>query len=421
MSNPTLTVPECIAIIKAIENEYRTWTTVQIIDNIRHISPLDSASFQLLYGSDAGVSFNPKGTYTKENRDDLIATLSHDYDKNNNNNEIGISLDTNSSRWVALGHVLTGISAAIYHDKLLTWSQKWQPIRTSAIKTPALGPIPSFELIPALGPYVDLPINFGIFAQDAGVDSLYAATIAGDLGQTVTGDYKLWTSTTYDSSRGGVGTEASAAELYGDIDGFWLGLWLRGKASGQAVRQRMRLPMTDINNVKLSTFLGEYYGIIKPQDKKLKMSIDFLNKITKKTVTSSLQSNLRFTNFLTLLRNNTFRNNLLLQTKVFQARYAQFSAKSIDPKAAVASYVAFERWCFQQVVILKAAAVKSGETGYPFSDCIDDDVEPIYLDLDGSLMCEFVNDGDLKAPKVDTVLADLKNRDWLSDDIYTIG
>jgi hypothetical protein len=345
--------------------------------------------------------------------------LSHSFDKNNN--ELGISKDTNSSRWVGLGHVLTGISAALYHDKLLTWSQRWQPIRTSAIKTPALWDIPSFTLIPALGPYYDLPMNIGIFAQDAGVDSLYAATIAGDLGQTVTGDEKLWTSNSYDSSRGGVGTEASSAELYGDIDGFWLGLWLRGKAKGQAVRERMRLPMTNANNVKLSTFLGEYYGTIKQQDKKLGMSIDFLNKSTNKTVTSSLQSNLRFTNFVTLLMNQKFRTNLLVQTIVFQAKFAQFTKKNIDQKTAVAAYVSFERWCIQQVAILKTAAAMSSETGYPFSDCIDDDVEPIYLDFDSSLICEFVNDEDLEDPNIDIILADLESDDWLSDDICTIA
>jgi hypothetical protein len=413
------TVPECIAIIQAIENEYKAWTTVQLIDNIRHISPLDSLQFQALYGSNAGISFSPKGKYTQYNRDDLIGNLSHETDQNND--ELGISLDTSTARWVGLGHVLTGISSALYHDKLLTSGQRWQPIRTSEIKVPPLGPIDGFT-IPPYGPYSDIPINIGVLVQKVGLDSLYAATIAGDLGQTVTGDQKLWTSSTYNPSMGGVGTEATSAELYGDIDGFWLGSWLRGKPKGQAVRDRMRLPMTNLNNVKLSTFLGEYYGTIKPQDKKLGMTIDFVSKSTNKTISSSLQSNLRLSNFVSLLVNQKFRENLLLQTIGFQASYALAAGKPINQQAAALAYASFQTWCVREVTTLKRAAALSKETGYEFSDCIryDDDEQPIHLDLDSSVICKFVNDGDLKIPKVDTILANLESRDWLSNDIYTV-
>jgi hypothetical protein len=193
------TVPECIAIIQSIENDYKTWTTVQLIDNVRHIAPLDGVSFQALYGSNAGISFSQKGKFTIENKNDLIGNLTHNTDANND--ELGISFDMSTARWVGLGHVLTGISAALYHDKLLTSGQRWQPIRTSEIKIPPLGPIEGFT-IPPYGPYHDIPINIGVLTQKVGVDSLYAAIIAGDLGQTVTGDEKLWTSSTYTQSIG---------------------------------------------------------------------------------------------------------------------------------------------------------------------------------------------------------------------------
>ena len=106
-----LSIPECISIIQKIEAEYKTWTTVQLVDNIRHIAPLDSASFQLLFGSDAGISFNPKGRYTTANEADLISALTHKIGLGTNI-ESGNSLDVSSSRLVSLGHVLTEIGRA---------------------------------------------------------------------------------------------------------------------------------------------------------------------------------------------------------------------------------------------------------------------------------------------------------------------
>ena len=107
---------------------------------------------------------------------------------------------------------------------------------------------------------------------------------------------------------GGIGTEASSAELYGNIDGFWMGTWLRTD-KGQYVCQRMNLPMNDPNNVKLSTLIGEYYGTIKIENRILNMTTKFGTKLI---------SNSRFSNLLAMIRDTDFRLNTLVQSILYQ-------------------------------------------------------------------------------------------------------
>jgi hypothetical protein len=414
MSNRNLDIPQCIDIIRKIENEYKDWTTVALIDNIRHTSSLDSLFFQVLLGSNVGVSIFPKGKLTKSNIDDLKDTLSHEL---TDDAEYGISLDISTDRSTTLGHVLTGISAALYHDKP-NKNQKIQPLRLTGFKITV--PIVNYD-ITSFGPEIPMPGNFGYVAQSINIDSLYAATITGDLGQTATKPEYLYTPDNYPYSTGGIGTEATSAELYGDIDGFLLGAWLRGKGKGQLARANMRLPMTNPNNIKLSTLLGEYYRTILPKDRKLNMNIEFINSKTQSIINSSLEGIRRFTNFGTLLRNPKFRYNFYLQTVGFQYYYS-ISKKDISLIAkqdASSACYRFERWCSDEIKRIKNGIALSLSTGSPLSDCIDNFEELTFLDPDSSFICS-IDDGDELNPDQYTVFADLGEYNYLSNEVFNV-
>jgi hypothetical protein len=114
-----LPVPTAIAIIKEIEEVYPTWTTVELIDNLRYVSSLDSKLSQRLFRPVNGASFLPKGKLTKVDLDSLISTLTQKTLNKNGLYEVGVSVDSSTGRKVALGHAISGISAAIYHYERL--------------------------------------------------------------------------------------------------------------------------------------------------------------------------------------------------------------------------------------------------------------------------------------------------------------
>jgi hypothetical protein len=181
-----LPVSTAIAIIKEIEEEYPTWTTVQLIDNLRYVSSLDSKLSKILFGSGDGASFLPKGKLTKVDLDSLIATLTQKTLNKNGLSEVGISVDSSTGRKVALGHAISGISAAIYHYERLIDGQSIELLRGVRFSLPVLK---IDGLLPAS---INSPTNFEFRPRVVGIDSLYAMTIAGDIARTVTGQQTLW-------------------------------------------------------------------------------------------------------------------------------------------------------------------------------------------------------------------------------------
>lgn len=215
--------------------------------------------------------------------------------------EVGISMDDSTGRNVALGHVVVGISAGIHHPP----------------------PVIYVEVGPATFPVPDLSIS----KQRAGLDPLYATTITGDLGQTATPPNTLCSQKS--CIFGGVGSEATSAELDGDIDGFMLGYWLSTTSYGQDVRSIM----VQNNSIKLSTILLEYYrGRTDHPIGMIAGSGFYLEAIR------------RFFNFTETFK--VLKNDFAVQTVAFNTYYAPTIAKqSPNPQQTLKALDDFDKWC----------------------------------------------------------------------------
>jgi hypothetical protein len=387
----TISVPTAIAIIKEIEEAYPTWTTSELIDNLSFAASLNSPLNQVLFASDSGTSFSPKGKLTQIDIDSLIGTINQTtYYGDNGLCEVGISLDPSTGRKVALGHAISGISAALYDPgetkARVIDSQTIDLLRGVKFSIPVL------NIDGTLAPPSDSPTTFELLPRVIAIDSLYAMTIAGDIAQTITEYQELWIEEFYPVQIGGIGTEASSAELYGNIDGFWMGTWLRTE-EGQNVCMSMSLPMTDPDNVKLSTVLGEYYGTITVGNRVLDMTTEF---------ETTLISNLRFSNFLTMLKSTDFRLNTLVQSIIYQLVNSQYNEIGIcDFEATIKAYTAFESWCISEFNKLRNASILSRDTGISFIDCINEYDDLSYL----SLSNYFISQSDNSNPLSETYIS----------------
>ena len=285
-----------ITLLQKVETAYPNWSTSILIDNLRATGPLDSSQFQQILGTAPGIEIPPKNPLTLSDRNELRAIISHD----TASNEIGISLDQSTGRQVALGHVIVGISSGIHHPAPLIYYD--------------IGPV-----------HIATP-DISVSKQRLGLDPLYATTVTGDLGSTVVLPNKR-----YDTGYkpfGGVGTEATAAELNGDIDGFLLGYWLSATANGQTIRTAM----IQGNSVKLSTMLAEYYRIRTDRPIGMVAGSNY-----------PLESIRRFTNF-----NKTFQylyQTFADQTVLFNRYWALNKMAVPNPEEALRVMSDFEQWC----------------------------------------------------------------------------
>jgi hypothetical protein len=151
-------VSRYIALVQKLEAVYPEWTTSRLIDNLRHIGSIDGVLFQQILGTQPGIDIQPKGNLIRQDITELALCMNHDVISANQ--EIGISLDDSTGRQVALGHVIVGISAGIHH-----------PLPVIYVDIGAI----SFPLL-----------DVNVKKERLGLDPLYATTITGDLGQTVT-------------------------------------------------------------------------------------------------------------------------------------------------------------------------------------------------------------------------------------------
>jgi hypothetical protein len=250
-----------------------------------------------LLGTQPGITIQPKGILTQENINELRSTIGH---STKEGQEIGISLDDSTRRQVALGHVIVGISAGIHH-----------PL-----------PVIYVNIGDTSFPLLDVNIK----KERAGLDPLYATTITGDLGQTVTPPNTLCTEVF--CSFGGVGNEATSAELHGDIDGFMLGNWLCTTDGGNVARREM----VQGNSIKLSMILGEYYRT--RTDRPLGMTAG---------TSLPLEAIRRFSNFKATLK--ALKNTFSVQTVAFNTYYAPYSKNLPNPFKSLQALYNFEQWC----------------------------------------------------------------------------
>jgi hypothetical protein len=229
-------VSDFIAIVSRLEAAYPQWTTNGVVDTLRATSAYDTLPFQLILKASPGhyLPNPPRSPLSLMDRSDIYDFMTHDTDDTHSRETLGVCIDQSSGRKTTIGHVIVGISAALNHPKELV----------EITVTPA-----------DLG----LDVGTGVYREEdyfLGLDPLYATTITGDLGSTVATrqlDSKIRSG--YINPLGGIGSEATEAELIGDIDGFLIGYWLSTTTKGQEVRTAM----TQNNYYKLSTILGEYY------------------------------------------------------------------------------------------------------------------------------------------------------------------
>jgi hypothetical protein len=206
------TACDYIALTKKVENAHPDWSGERVLNALRHESGYDDARFQAMYGGiPPGDTLRPTGALTQDDINNLRELSRHS--GNTKNTEKGIAKDS-LGHDVAIGHVLTGMSAGMHRERAI------QPT-TSGLE--------------------NVGASLGV-GED--VDNLYATTVTGDLGQSASrikhGDQTA-------TQTIGYGTEATHAELVGDIDGFILGSQIDSSEMNKTPSQ-------------LSKILSQHYG-----------------------------------------------------------------------------------------------------------------------------------------------------------------
>lgn len=206
-------VCEFIDLVRTIESG-TGWDMEKVANAIRHVVPeYDTEQWQILLNRDGPATGIEEGmTLSDEDRTKLVSFVRHDV--NASGTESGFGMDCFGYQ-VALGHVITGICAGMRREKSIDVAAEFA--------RRVWGPL---GLLAGMSPFGEK------------LDNLYATTIAGDLGQCA------WEAFQKDPTDQliGKGTEATDAELIGDIDGFLLG----------------NIAMSSSNG-KLSDFLENYY------------------------------------------------------------------------------------------------------------------------------------------------------------------
>jgi hypothetical protein len=311
MSIPTMR--QGIDIIKKVEALYPEWTPANIVDALRAVAGYEDDRWRAMLKATAPIIV-PGKRLTSAEYEFLKLCLSHTLNKQTWE-EQGVCMDLSTKRPITLGHTICGISAGI-HSSL-----------TGRVEVRNIPEVGTFSLDPGV-----VNVMMGV----TNLKGLYAVTIAGDLGQTVTPDAELCRNANCGYA-GGVGTDATAAELLGDIDGFILGYWLSTKKQGHEVRRALiqgNKYKGVGKKIKLSDMLEEYY-LLTPKTQ--------ARPIDMKTVSgSSLQANLRFSTFNGMYPG--IKSTLLSQTIAFNYWFA--TAKNIAPSQqdAIQAVQDFEYW-----------------------------------------------------------------------------
>jgi hypothetical protein len=164
------------------------------------------------------------------------------------------------------------------------------------------------------------------------MDNLYATTLAGDLGQMA-----VYVNHQGAKSYIGSGTDATEAELVGDIDGFLIGSNIKHYTGGKD------LSKVGTQGARLSDLLGKYYNVSKRGSAHPKTAGD------------------RFTQF-----SLTNQANLLDQTKRFATTYAYGQGKwtglwsSADGAHSEKAVQAFKKWLEEKKKVEVASERRPG-------------------------------------------------------------
>jgi hypothetical protein len=249
-----MNIKEAIALIVLVEKAYPNRTTSQIVDTLRFYGGYDTSIWKAILGTTREITYGlePGNGLTTAHITSIQSMLFHNHD---DKYEYGVVFDMSNKR-VALGHVICGISAAIYRPTPIYCNNVIVDPQTRETQ------------------YVCYANETGLGRGLARIDPLYAATLAGDIGQAATApDFYLCSQYTKQNYRqwkyGGISNGASDAELIGDIDGFMLGYWISTNkpiANPPDVKKSYRSRMLNLTQlsgtVKLSEMLSKYYGLV---------------------------------------------------------------------------------------------------------------------------------------------------------------
>lgn len=175
------TTAEYIALVQKVERAYPKWTPDEVLAALRRIAGCDAVLFRVLFATQEGSAiYAGDGGLTCGDLCDLAAMSAH-------RGTGGVVYDAWHGE-VAIGHVLCGITAGLHRN-----------VNVGLVGSPLI--VTGVQLLAGLT-----------------LDNLYATTIAGDLGQSA-----VLVHLGQQPSLLGPQSEATDAELIGDIDGFVLG------------------------------------------------------------------------------------------------------------------------------------------------------------------------------------------------------
>jgi Ca2+-binding RTX toxin-like protein len=309
------TMERFIQLVEKMEATYKDWSAIRMANELRNLAGNNRPFFQKFLGDDNAydtLSRSRSNPVYTDSITELQKYLLHDETPTGVILSPGIVKDIRGLD-IATSHVIAGICAAVANTKP--------------------GGVPGLQKIPCI-------------------------TLAGDLGQTAS--MKIGGLNPGSGILTGVGGEANASELNGDIDGLLLGTYLSGKSTGQLIRTRMNAAPTVSDSIKLSTFLRAYYSPQKGD--KIILSIatgnrtaqEELNVDTRYSRFSEVYYSVKPSNSLT-----PFRWNIIEQTVRFNSLYSiAQNINPFDPSTrygaanvgdSIASVGIFEMWLSQKM------------------------------------------------------------------------
>ncbi|HEU0300080.1 MAG TPA: DUF4157 domain-containing protein [Longimicrobium sp.] len=275
----TRTMSTFLALLQKAEKAHPTWTKEQMINSLRRLGGYDTERFQTLFGTGPAMDLVavPEAGFEEADVQQLRGMLRH---SGNDASEAGIVKDF-SGEYLAMGHVMTGISGGLHRNK-----------------------------------QTDLALSF--LPAGEKVDNLYAATLAGDLGQSA-----VLVNEGAQTGYVGAGTEATDAELVGDIDGLVIGEALAGA--------QFRKTWDTAESV--SDFLAAYYKKAAPNRFAIasKLSAEYLKDQTTRFAETFAYRNSKLAGLTSAVGAESEASNLAWQSWLAKKTSADAKKKAVLP------------------------------------------------------------------------------------------
>jgi hypothetical protein len=278
------TVCDYVKLVKKLEADHPGWRFDEVLSALRHTAIYDDPHWQAMYGTDKAPNLQAVPGGTLDDTDIGVMRAMSQHGGDSPLQETGIGLDS-SGQLVAIGHVLTGMSAGMHNKSSIEPTVGW---KEGAAKLVGVG---------------------------EPMDNLYATTISGDLGQFAS-------LILAGRSANVAAMDCTPAELVGDIDGFNLGMRIFGG----------EIPVAP--PAKVSDVLGNYYGCSGEIDAGIKTRFrDFGNLVDMDTLQKQI---------VAFTTNYNYKVDKDSETRAWQMGDAAIERESR------ASLNRFRRWLSQQ-------------------------------------------------------------------------